>query len=154
MVARVLRDSPIEHGERDILAQAFANRFRADNPLFDSSRFDAAVFRGEIHRGSTARHGGWTRQDYEMIADTLRQAPIPDAARVVAAQTFADRLYYDNPRFDNERFYFAALGSGYRERVFRGKYEPSGDVYATTLGREKVYRRPAEVHVRQHRRRA
>ena len=154
MVARVLRDSPIEHGERDILAQAFANRFGADNPLFDSSRFDAAIFRGEIYRGSTARHGGWTRQDYEMIADVLRNAPISGAARVVTAQTFADRLYYDNPRFNANIFFKRAVGPDYETAVYRWNRDRWARELSVPARGVERFRRPAEVHVRQHRRRA
>lgn len=144
MVARTLRDSPISDGERDILVQAFANRFAGDNPLFDRSRFDAAVFRGEIYRGSTARHGGWTRQDYVAVAEILRGSIVSDAARAVVAQTFADRFYYDNPNFKSNLFYRAALGPDYETRAFMWP-SPS-----TVIGGSP--RRRPQVRVQSHRR--
>ena len=124
MVAQVLREAPLDDrldtkdGDRDILVQAFAQRFRNDNPLFDSSRFDAAVFRGETTRKSTARHGGWTRQDYEMVADVLKNSVASDMSKAITAQLFADRFYYDNSNFKPDIFYRRALGADYKTRDF------------------------------------
>jgi len=162
MVAEVLRNSPLDDrldtkdGDRDILVQAFASRFYEDNERFDSSRFDAAVFRGELTHRSTARHGGWTKMDYEMVADVIRESIASDAAKAIVAQMFADRFYYDNPNFKQEMFFRRIFGPGFESRVYKRdvytRYEPSHDEYATTLGRE-VYRRP-DVRVRRHQRRS
>ena len=157
MVAEVLRNSPLGD-DRDILVQAFARRFRDDNPLFDSMRFDAAVFRGELTRKSTARRGGWTTGDYRMIADVIRNSIASSAAKAVAAQMFADRLYYDNSRFDSDRFFKAALGLDYKTRFYH--YGPTTGEDADAAWRVKYgfppfpLRRRPEVSVRRYVRRA
>src|SRR5207244_3578355 len=87
---------------------------------FDSSRFDAAVYRGEFYKTSMdTRRGHWSRQDYEMVADVLKNSIASDAAKAVVAQGFADRFWYDNPNFKPDLFFKRALGPDYKERTYR-----------------------------------
>lgn len=57
-----------------------------------------------------------TRKDYELIAEALdhvyRQTELAEAQYGVklAAHRIADALASTNPRFDRERFIFAAIG--------------------------------------------
>src|SRR5439155_4399184 len=123
MVAEVLRQAPLDDrldtkdGDRDILVQAFASRFYQDNERFDSSRFDAAVFRGELTHRSHSR-GGWHKSDYEMIADVIRESIASDAAKAVVAQGFADRFYYDNSNFKEDIFFRRIFGADYQSRTY------------------------------------
>ena len=165
MVSMVLREVPLDDrldtkdGDRDILVQAFASRFHKDNPSFDSTRFDAAVFRGEFYKTlREPRRGGWTRQDYEMVADVLKNSIASDAAKAITAQFFADRFYYDNSRFKADLFFRRALGEDFKTRVFH--YGPTVEEEADVAWRAKhgfpsptpLRRHPRRVHVKPYRR--
>ena len=51
-----------------------------------------------------------TRKDFELIAETIRNAEIPDECRSAIASAFSMRLASTNPRFDAGRFHQAATG--------------------------------------------
>ena len=57
-----------------------------------------------------------TRKDYELIAEALNRAYRPAGlvgaqyGVMLAAHRIADALAATNPRFDRERFIFAAIG--------------------------------------------
>lgn len=54
-----------------------------------------------------------SRQDFQLIAETIRDLP-DTASRDVVAQRFADALKATNPRFDFDRFVKVSLSERQR----------------------------------------
>lgn len=80
-----------------------------------------------------------TRKDYNLIADAIKNTRLPVsltderfylmmlAATRTIAESVADGLAGDNPRFDRERFLKAALGE---------KFDPEVDPWEFTWGQD------------------
>lgn len=51
-----------------------------------------------------------TKKDYILIAEVIRGTNTSQKTRREIAYELAERLQKDNPRFDRDRFIFAALG--------------------------------------------
>ncbi len=156
MVASVLRTTEMTEHERASLTSSFGWTFSADNPVFNEPRFIDAIYEGKLKRPSL-RHGGWSRKDYEMVADTIRRSSISDATQALVAQAFADRFYFDNPTwFSSDKFYTRALGSDYKTRIFH--HGPTRAEQAEAAWRAKhgfpstPLRRRPEVRVKPYRR--
>lgn len=50
-----------------------------------------------------------TQKDYVLLADAIRQAPVPKPHKVVLVQYLNRALYTNNPRFKADKFMLACL---------------------------------------------
>lgn len=136
--AQVIHNTPMSSGERIYLSQRFGYEFANDNPNFSWERWDDAIDRDVYtSRGGTAKYGNWTTKDYKMTANVLKSPELSEDTRVALISAFGAAFERDNPRF----FDWDKFRRDQSCPICFPRPEPTGDEYATTLGREHVYRR-------------
>jgi len=126
--AQVLHNAPTTRVELVYLSNRFGDFFAKDNPRFDWSRWNDAIFQGKLtDRRGAYRGAHWTAETYDMTAKALNgpaflhtyyglNVTLSDDTRVALIAAFGAAFERDNSKFDWDRFRRAA-GSPYAPRA-------------------------------------